>query len=155
MKLKKIITIVLLVFAAVSIAYMTLNLNFTGNEEEYNSVFKDPNTLDVMVYYIHNNTRCINCIRFEKYTKDVVNDIFDQQVKEGKLALKMLNYENRENYHYVADYNLVTKAVIVAKMENGKQTKWKNLDKIWTLVNDEQAFKKYVIDEVANYLAED
>jgi hypothetical protein len=155
MKSKKIITLVLLLFVAVSVAYLVANSSTTGKGDEYNPTIKDPNSLDVLVYYIHNNTRCINCIRFEKYTKDVINDVFDQQVKEEKLVLKILNYENSENYHYVTDYNLVTKAVIVAKMKDGKQTEWKNLDKIWVLVNDEAAFKKYITDEVANYLGAD
>ena len=152
MKPKKIITFALLLFVAVSVVYLAANFYSSASNREYMTPIIDPNSLDVMVYYIHNNTRCINCIRFEKYTKDVVTEIFAEQVSEGKLALKMVNYETAENSHYVDDYNLVTKAVIVAKMKNGKQSEWKNLDKIWELVNDEVAFKAYITDEVAVYL---
>lgn len=152
MKPKNIITFVLLLFVAISVVYLAANFSSSWTKQDDNPQIKDPNSLDVLVYYLHNNTRCINCIRFEKYTKDVINDVFTDQVKEGKLALKILNYENSDNSHYVDDYQLVTKAVIVAKMKNGKQTGWKNLDKIWVLVNDEAAFKKYITDEVAEYL---
>lgn len=152
MKPKNLITFVLLLFVAVSVVYLAANFYSTGKGQEYNPTIKDPNSLEVLVYYLHNNTRCINCIRFEKYTKDVINDVFADQVKEGKIALKILNYELSEYSHYVEDYKLVTKAVIVVKMDKGRQTGWKNLDKIWVLVNDEKAFKKYITDEVANYL---
>jgi len=152
MNVKKFITFILFLFVAVSIVYLAANFRSSTANPEYMTPVKDFNSLDVMVFYIHNNTRCINCIRFEKYTKDVINEVFADQVKEGRLALKMANYETSENRHYVDDYKLVTKAVIVAKMKNGQQTEWKNLDKIWELVNDEIAFKAYITDEVADYL---
>ncbi len=152
MKFKKILTAALLVFVAASIVYLAANFNTSAADNEYTTPIKDLNSLDVMVYYIHNNTRCINCIRFEQYTKDVINDVFAEQVKNGRLAFKMANYETSANSHYIKDYKLVTKAVIVSKMKNGKQTEWKNLDKIWELVNNEVAFKAYITDEVAVYL---
>jgi len=152
MKPKNLITIVLLLFVAVSVVYLAANFYQTGAGRDFMTPVKDANSLGIVVYYIHNNTRCINCIRFEKYTKDVINDVFAEQVKEGKLGFRMANYEESGNRHYVDDYKLVTKAVIVAKMNNGMQTEWKNLTKIWELVNDETAFKKYITDEVADYL---
>jgi hypothetical protein len=38
--------------------------------------------------------------------------------------------------------------VILSRVENGKETTWKNLEKIWELVGDKGAFVKYVQDEV-------
>jgi len=52
----------------------------------------------------------------------------------------------------VKDYELYTKSVVLSETKNGKEVRWKNLDKVWTLLGDEAAFKKYVRDEVSAYL---
>lgn len=166
MKPKNIITIILLLFVAASIVYLLAgqkccttktNSTYTAGVDINIPLPAEPKTTtaktpDVIVYYLHNNTRCINCIRFEKYTKEVINEAFADQLKEGALALKILNYEEPENEHFVDDYKLVTKAVIVVKMQDSQQAEWKNLVKIWELVADQAAFKDYIRNEVAGYL---
>jgi hypothetical protein len=165
MKPKNIITIILLLFVAGSVVYLVAGSPSLAPKPKTNQpIGADPNavsqnqptaaakTPDVIVYYLHNNVRCVNCRKFEAYTADVIEKDFANQVKTGRLALKILNYEKPENAHFVDDYKLVTKAVVVVKMQGGKQADWKNLDKIWVLVNDETAFKNYIRDEVKDYL---
>jgi hypothetical protein len=43
--------------------------------------------------------------------------------------------------------------VLVAK-DGSKQTQWKNLRDIWTLVNNKEAFIKYVQTEIRSYLGD-
>ncbi|MFO7736413.1 MAG: hypothetical protein R6W70_09410, partial [bacterium] len=71
-----------------------------------------------------------------------------------KVVFKEINVEKDENKHYVEDFELVTKQVIVELIQNGKQTKWKNLDKVWELFRDGQQFSVYIKDEVEEYLKE-
>jgi len=166
MNTKNIITAILLVFVAASIVYLIAGQKCCATKTSSNkTVGYDPNTPlpaepqkaevktpDVVVYYLHNNTRCINCIRFERYTKEVIEKDFADHLRTGLLALKILNYEEPENVHFVDDYKLVTKAVIVVKMQEGRQAEWKNLVRIWELVGNENAFKNYIKDEVTEYL---
>ena len=63
-----------------------------------------------------------------------------------------VNVEVKGNEHFVKDYELYTKSVVLSETKNGKEVRWKNLDKVWTLLGDEAAFKKYVRDEVSAYL---
>jgi len=39
-------------------------------------------------------------------------------------------------------------------VENGKEIKWMNMDKIWEYVGNKQRFIDYIKSEVANFLKE-
>ena len=75
-----------------------------------------------------------------------------QELKSGQLEWRNVNVNQPGNEHFVKDYNLTTEQVIVAEFAHGKQTRWKDLYKIWDLVKDEQAYKNYVVDETKGYL---
>jgi hypothetical protein len=67
--------------------------------------------------------------------------------------LRVVNYEKPENRHFIKDYKLVTKSLILVKLVNGKQTEWTNLKLVWQLYKNEEAFFNYVNQEVGKYLA--
>ena len=110
------------------------------------------NSPDVLVYYFHNSVRCIRCKKFEAYTQQVLNENVAGPLKEGRIQWKMLNVDNPENEHFINDYKLITKSVVLARLQNGKETEWKNLQKIWQVVDDEAAYKDYIKDEILSFL---
>lgn len=95
----------------------------------------------VNVYYFYGKPRCTTCMKIENYTKSAV-----ESMKDKTIVYKGIDMEKSENGAMVKKYNLYTKSVIVSKVKNGKE-QWKNLDKIWLKVGNEQEFKKYIITE--------
>ena len=77
---------------------------------------------------------------------------FAEEIKNGKLVFKALNTDEKENKHFLKEYNLFTKAVILSKISNGKEVRSKNLQKIWHLVRDEFKYKDYIVNEVTAFL---
>ena len=67
----------------------------------------------------------------------------------------MVNVDEVENTHFVNDYQLYTRSLVIAKMVDGKQTEWKNLKKIWELVGDKTAFMSYVQNEIRTYIGDE
>ena len=67
--------------------------------------------------------------------------------------MKVVNYEKPENRHFIKDYKLVTKSLILVRLVNGKQTEWTNLKLVWQLYKNEEAFFNYVNQEVRKFLA--
>jgi hypothetical protein len=108
----------------------------------------------VIAYYFHTTKRCYSCRKIEELTSVAVESNFAGAIKDGRLELKIINVEDPENRHFIKDYQLYTKSVIVAELEDGKQVRWKNLDKVWKLLRDEAAFIRYVSGEVGSYLEE-
>jgi hypothetical protein len=107
----------------------------------------------VIAYYFHTNTRCDTCIKIEAYSHEAIEEGFKTELKNGALELRVVNYEDPENRHYIKDYKLVSKSLILVNMVDGKQTEWTNLKLVWDLVKNKQAFLNYVRGEVRDYLA--
>jgi hypothetical protein len=107
----------------------------------------------IIVYYFHNNMRCPTCYKLENYAKAEVESAFTDAVKNGKLEWRTVNVDDRGTEHFVEDYKLYTKSVIVSTVKDGKESSWKNLDKIWQLVHEEGKYREYIRSEVSACLA--
>ena len=108
----------------------------------------------IVVYYFHGNSRCASCMAIEQYTREAVEEAFAKELKSNALELRVINVETPENAHFIQDYQLYTRSVIVSEVTGGKEARWKNLQRVWELLRDEQAFKDYVQMEVFDYLEE-
>ncbi len=106
----------------------------------------------VLVYYFHTTYRCWTCNQFEKLTKEVLKERFQEQVNKGLVELKVINIEDPAHAHFVEGYRLVTKSLVISLRKDKIEKEWKNLDKIWILVRDTDKFKSYVREGIENYL---
>jgi len=159
MKARRIMQVALLLFVAVSVVYLV-------SQESRKSVAATPPTnsrdakneanrpAKVNVYYFHGNFRCVSCRKLEAVSQKAVMDAFAQEVERGDLEWHVVNVEASGNEHFVSDYKLFSKALVVVKFRNGQQNDYKNLAKAWELMSDDAALQKYVIAEVRSYLKE-
>lgn len=108
----------------------------------------------VVAYYFHGNFRCFSCHRIEQYSKEALEQFFEDELKSGKLIFKAINIEERGNGHFINDYQLYTKSLVISLMKNGKEVKYKNLTKVWEYLKNKQKFYGYVKDEINSYLEE-
>ena len=113
----------------------------------------ETNDHSVIVYYFHGKFRCGTCKRIEKLTKEAVTESFADEIRTGLVEMKVINVDEKENSHFNKDYKLFTRSVVVSDIVNGKETQWKNLQKVWELVHNEAAFKKYIQNEIEAYLS--
>jgi hypothetical protein len=107
----------------------------------------------VIAYYFHTNTRCSTCRKIEQYSHEAIEQGFPEELKNGTLEMRVVNYEQAGNRHFMQDYKLVSKSLVLVNMVNGKQTEWMNLKLVWQLTGRKDAFLNYVRREVRNYLA--
>ncbi len=108
----------------------------------------------VVVYYLYGNVRCPTCRKFETYTKKALDEAFVGELADGRLRYQPINVDKPTNRHFIDDYQLYTKTVIVAKVQDNRQLQWKNLKKIWQLVGNERKFLDYIQTEAHEYLGE-
>jgi hypothetical protein len=165
MKTKTIVSAALLAFVAISVGW----LFFQQSQGKTNEAESRPSPRDgttnsapepdppvlpnrVIVYYFHTTYRCPTCHKIENYTKEAVEAGFAQALKEGRLVFQVLNVEEAPNAHFIQDYQLHTKSVVVVEMKDNQQARWENLPQVWELTHDKEAFFKYIQDEVNLYL---
>ena len=106
----------------------------------------------VIAYYFHGTMRCPTCHKLEQYSKEAIEANFKDALASGKLEFKVVNIEDKGNEHFVNDYQLYTKSLVISLTDNGKETKAKNLTKIWDYVGNKQKFFAYVTSEISNFL---
>ena len=108
----------------------------------------------VIVYYFHGRARCPSCRKIEAYTHEALQAGFAEALRNGRLEWHTINVEEAPNEHFVKDFGLYTKSIVIVDTHNEEQTRWKNLKKIWELLYDKDAFLTYIRDEVGSCLAE-
>ena len=121
-----------------------------AKEAPADSQKKDGST--VIAYYFHGDYRCYNCMTIEQYSKEAIEKYFPGQLKSGKLTFSVLNIDLPDNAHFVKDYQLYTRTLIIAEFKNGKQVRWTSLSKVWDYIKDRDAFHNYVKTEIDKYL---
>lgn len=108
-----------------------------------------------IVYYFHGNMRCRTCNKIEALTKEAVNAGFSKQLADGSLEIRLVNTDKSENEHFIKDFQLTNRSVVLVQNRGDKLEKWKNLDRIWLLVRKKEAFQTYISDELRKFLAID
>ena len=169
MKPKTIVTAVLLLFVGASIVYLAVKE--TGDKPvrkatqpstasaavEQEAPTSAPSesrtaTSKVVAYYFHGNVRCMTCRSIEAYAKEAVESGFPVALEGGRIEFRVVNVEETGNGHFVQDYQLTTRSVVLVEFAADKQKRWKNLGRVWELVRRKDAFLKYVREETQDYL---
>ena len=124
-----------------------------------NNILSDQNittkiSTKIVVYYFYTNYRCYSCRMIEQYTKEAVEKFFDKELKEGKLIFKPVNIDEKENKHFIKDYQLYTKSVVISKMKDNEEVSFKNLDKVWKLLRNKEGFYSYIKEETNGFLSD-
>lgn len=142
--LRPIAAAVLILFALFGVAWPILRERQTATEIPAEATASENGTV---VYYFHGTRRCMTCNKIEQLARAAVDARFKDDIAAGRLRFVSVNIEEAANEHFVRDFQLTSRTVVVAK--NGK---YERLDKVWQLVHDEPAFTQYVQDGVAALL---
>lgn len=101
-----------------------------------------------VVYYFHGNMRCASCRKIEAYTKEALQSGFAEALQNGNLELQVINVDKSANEHYVQDFQLYTRSVVLERRAGNQQQQWKNLDQVWSLIRNKTAFMEYVQKQI-------
>lgn len=171
--MKNAISILLILFVCVSIGYLVysevrnnrvvvsnnVTQEVSKNVSQINK-FSSPDTANkskisekVIVYYFHGIARCPTCRAIEQYAREAVQEAFKNELELGKVEFKSINVEDTLNEHYIQDFQLSTRCVVVEWNVNGKTQDWKRLEKVWELVHgDKTKYYNYIQENVRQYL---
>jgi hypothetical protein len=108
----------------------------------------------VIAYYFHGTFRCATCRTIEQYSHDAIQQYFSKELGNGALEFRPIDVEESENRHYIQDYQLFSKALVLSLVTDGKEMKSKNLTDVWKHVRDKEKFFQYVKNEVEGFLRE-
>jgi hypothetical protein len=162
-KMKRIIQIVLVSLVVITVGFAIVKES-TSNKTTATSTpgvkagekeISDTNTSlpnRVVAYYFHGNARCTSCYKIEKWTDEAIKTTYTDKLNEGILEWKIINVDKPENAHYLQDYKLYSKSVVLTEILDGKQTQWKILEGVWEHLDDQKVFTAYIANEINGYL---
>jgi hypothetical protein len=105
----------------------------------------------LVVYYLHGDYRCATCEKLEAYTSESLQQFFADEIRSGAVDFRSVNFDEPENDHLRHKYDLHSQSVVLSMEAGGAESRWKNLDRIWKLVRDKEAFLAYIRDEVRSF----
>lgn len=164
MKTKQIVTVVLLGFVALSVVALVIKeirarsvvsvSPQTPTETQETPAALATQQTKVIAYYFHGAYRCVTCLGIERQAKQSIESTFASDLRDQRLVFQSVNVEEAPNRHFVQDYQLETRSLVLVQFKEGKPARWKTLNEVWTLVRDPQRFHEYVQNEVAQFLQE-
>jgi len=163
MKLRRIVTVSLLAFVAVTLGAIVVQ----ALQEEKPAPGARPAASatpaaaprpaparKVLALYLHFTRRCPTCMKIESYAEEAVRKGFATEIASGRLEWKSINVEEPEHARLAADYEISSQSVVLVEMEGERELRWVKLERIWELVHDKVAFQDYVRDELRAFLEE-
>lgn len=145
----RVLTFLFILFLVVpGFAAGTTETNLSGGSDEVQVAPR------YVVWYCTTSVRCASCLTIEKFSKAAILEDLAAEVKSGRLAFRMVNYEEKEHAHFATDFQLYTKSLVIAEMDGDKILRWQNLPRVWELLGDEAAFRTYVKQGIIAFIAQ-
>ena len=159
MKARKALTTALLAFVTVSLAYLAVRSVRAAKQWQSPAaampvssrrVADEPGK--VIAYYFHVTVRCTTCRNIEAYSKEAIHKRFAKELASGRVEWRLVNVQLPENRHFIQDYELFTKSLVLVRMAGGREQEFKVLNDTWELAGDKAAMQDYVATEVHGFL---
>lgn len=107
----------------------------------------------ILVTYFSSDVRCISCKTIEQLAHASVDRLQENPELGGRIRFQTLNIDRPENQHFISDYELSFKTVVVSHTDPEGKLHWTKLDKVWQLTTDPDAFHTLIETEVLNQVA--
>lgn len=108
----------------------------------------------VEVLYFHGKQRCITCNAIERLTREVIEENFAEELKNGTIVFHVIDISQPENEAIADNYEVAFSSLFVTKWINGVSIKTNMTDFAFSYAkNQPEAFKKGLkekLDEVLN-----
>lgn len=102
----------------------------------------------LVVYYFDMGKDCSTCLNLESYTHETLTTHFAEALASGAIQWQVIDVDASEQGHFVEDFGLYTKSVVLAHYAAGEVVEYDNLSRIWELVYDKAAYMDYVRKQV-------
>lgn len=84
---------------------------------------KSPANDRMEVIYFHGKQRCATCMAIEKNTREVLNSMFANELKNGKVVFKIVDISTQEGEKIADKYEVTWSSLFINKWKNGKETR--------------------------------
>lgn len=155
--IKKLVTVTLLTFVAAAVIAVLVRNRADGRNQPAplqptsGPVAAAPAvpiaTSHLVAFYLHGTKRCQSCNSIERLTREALK----AETDAGHVEIRLVNVDEASNAHYVDDFQLTMRTVVLAEEAGGSVIRWKRLDECWDLFADPPDFLAYVRQSLAAF----
>ncbi|MCK9429669.1 MAG: nitrophenyl compound nitroreductase subunit ArsF family protein [Candidatus Omnitrophica bacterium] len=135
--MKRILLIFIIILAGSAIPFFTVQ-----------AAVKDK----VIAYYFRGTFRSPSCRHLEKNCREVIEANFKDALASGKLEFQVVILGDKGEGYYVNYYKIYARTLILSLVKNGKETEWKNLDRVGEFFDNREGFSDYLKKEINIFL---
>jgi len=153
MNVKKVFTLLLLAFVAVSVllALRKIGPESTGNSSPSATAGADGSVTAVgletklvesqySVVYFHAAHRCTTCRNIENFSHEALTP----EIEAGGIAWQTADYTSDANSALVKQFKVYASTVVLVEVQDGKVIRWKNLEEVWNHTNNQSDFTAFI-----------
>jgi hypothetical protein len=130
------------------------NLNTTNSSSFYELLAPIQPDQD-MVLLFHYHKRCYQCLNMEKFTREILNENFKEEIIQNRLTFRLIDMDAPENRPLVQQFGFITAAIVLVDFEDGEEKNVKVVEDAWQLFNEESKFKSLIRQEIYKFIADD
>jgi hypothetical protein len=93
----------------------------------------------VVVHYFHATARCQTCRAIEQVTGEALTAAFGDRLAAASVAWRPLNVEEPDHRHFIEEFQLTSRDVVVVRQTPAGERQWKRLGRVWQLAHDRGA----------------
>jgi len=98
------------------------------------------------VVLFHYAKRCAQCLAMEKYTREVLNDKYQEMMENHQIFYRELEIDRPENRSLVEELGIFTSTIVIIRFGDQGDEGIRVLDRSWALYDDETGFKQMLTD---------
>jgi hypothetical protein len=106
----------------------------------------------VMTYFLI-GSRCASCRKIEALARETSEKDFSAELASGKLIFRVIDTAEAANRHYLDDYKLSSKTVVISRRIDGRETAWQDMQKVWDFLDDPPAYHAYLGERIREYFS--
>ena len=154
MNMKNLLTAALLLFVGATLVFVVIDVIREQSVAAVAPEAASSSGPQVIVYYLHSKTRCATCNSIEAQARETVETRFADELTQGQITWKELNFEAPENEPLAKQFELFTSMVVLVDGQSSPASRWKALEDVWVHVYNKPAFQQYVQTELRRFLEE-
>lgn len=102
-----------------SVLLIAILLSAFGFAQEEEVVSKKTH---IDIYYFHRTDRCETCVSIEENTKNVLESDFANEVKDGIISFKSINFEGEDDIEIIKKYEADGPSLFLTRLKKTKET---------------------------------
>ena len=149
MNVKALLTGALLLLAVAGVVYVLVGGQGSSDGAAPAELAADALPADgVVVYYFHGNKRCATCNKMEALAAEVIYDRYGAHLRDGTVMFRAVNLETDATRHFVADFELTNRCVVMVERRDGQDVQWRRLDEVWEKIADDEVYVDYIAENL-------